>query len=326
MTIRAAILGFGTVGEGIHDILLEKHQELEKLTGDHIEICGVLVQDLKKKRPIKEDTFLTNQFEDILSVQPDIIFEATVGEEPSFTYLSKAIAQGIHVVTANKVMFAAYGPSLLAQAHSYVGIGYEATTAAGTPVIGLLSKLMQASQITKVEAILNGTSNYILTAMQSEGKPFSTALKEAQEKGYAEADPTNDIEGHDAFYKLMILSQLLYNKQPDWNTVPREGIAGLQKENIEEAKRKGEKIRHVATLTYNRGEIQASVRPVSFPSSHGLYSIEGVDNAITVESDIAGSITLRGPGAGKSSTASAMIEDAVQILQNQAAKRPQLSH
>ncbi|WP_173918442.1 homoserine dehydrogenase [Halobacillus sp. Marseille-Q1614] len=325
MTIRAAILGFGTVGQGVHDILFEKQQELAKLAGDQIEVCGVLVQNLEKPRPIKEHLFVTDHFEDILSLKPDIVFEATVGEEPSFTYLSQAIARGIHIVTANKVMFAAYGPSLLAQANSHVGIGYEATTAAGTPIIGLISKLMQVNQITGVEAILNGTSNYILTAMQSEGKPFSRALQEAQERGYAEADPSNDIEGDDAFYKLMILSHLLYNRQPDWETVPCEGISSLTAKEIEKAKRNGEKIRHVAALSFNNGSLTASVKPVALPSSHCLYSIEGVDNAVTVTSDLAGSVTLRGPGAGKRPTASAMIEDAVHILQNNPARRPQLS-
>ncbi|MCP3027437.1 homoserine dehydrogenase [Halobacillus sp. A5] len=315
MTIKAAILGFGTVGQGIYKIIQSKRQQLYKLLGDEVELESVLVNDIQKERALPEKIVVTDRFEDILSQRPDVIFEATVGAEPSFSYLNQAIDQNIHIVTANKVMFAARGHELLQRASQNVGIGYEATTAAGIPIIGTLKTLLQTNQVTKVQGILNGTSNYILTAMQEEDKSFSEALHEAQVKGYAEADPTNDVEGHDAFYKLMILSQLLYSRQPVWSEVPLTGISHLGQKDLQAAKRRGEKIRHVASLEFVDGILKGRVEPLSLPSSHGLFSVEGVDNAIDVTGDLVGSVTLRGPGAGQIPTASAMIEDFVQIWQ-----------
>ncbi|MFC7063292.1 homoserine dehydrogenase [Halobacillus seohaensis] len=315
MTIRVALLGFGTVGQGVYEILQNKQKQLTDLIGEDVEICGLLVQNKLKERAISDYVFITDNFEDIINQNPDVIFEAINGEEPSHSYLKEALDKNIHVVTANKVMFATYGQELLEKAGKYTSIGYEATTASGTPVIGTLMNLLQVNQITKVEAILNGTSNYILTAMQEDGKPFSEALQEAQDKGYAEADPTNDIEGYDAFYKLMIVSQLLYNRQPLWSEVPLQGISHISEKDITKAKQQGEKFRHVATLELVNDSIQANVQPISLPSSHGLYAIDGVDNAIDVTGDLVGSVTLRGPGAGKLSTASAMVEDFVRIFQ-----------
>ncbi|WP_235001510.1 homoserine dehydrogenase [Halobacillus sp. Marseille-P3879] len=315
MTIKAAILGFGTVGQGIHHILQDKHQKLHNLLGEEVRLVSVLVNDMNKSRNLPGHVTVTDRFEDVLHQAPDVIFEATVGVEPSFSYLNQALDQNIHVVTANKVMFAARGNDLIKRAGSRVGIGYEATTAAGIPIIGTLTSLLQTNNITKVQGILNGTSNYILTAMQEDDKTFSDALYEAQEKGYAEADPTNDIEGHDAFYKLMILCQLLYGKQPEWSEVPLTGISQLSEEDLHRAKEKGEKIRHVATLEVIDGVLKGKVEPLSLPSTHGLFGVGGVDNAIDVTGDLVGSVTLRGPGAGQLPTASAMIEDFVQIWQ-----------
>ncbi|WP_256558207.1 homoserine dehydrogenase [Halobacillus sp. A1] len=317
MTIKAALLGFGTVGQGVYEILEEKQQDLQLLLGRPVEVVGILVNDMNKSRPVRTDTLVTDRFEQILEQQPDVIFEATIGQEPGYSYIKQALNEKIHVVTANKVMFAAHGEDILEVADYHdAGIGYEATTAAGTPIIGTLSHLLQINKITKVEAILNGTSNYILTAMQQDGKSFSEALQEAKDKGYAEADPANDIDGHDAFYKLMILSQLLHKKQPVWSDVPLKGISQISPEDLTEAAQKGEKIRHVAALELINGELSAQVKPVSLPASHGLHSIDGVDNAITVSGDLVGSVTLRGPGAGKRTTASAMVEDSVRILQS----------
>ncbi|MFG6147195.1 homoserine dehydrogenase [Halobacillus sp. B23F22_1] len=321
MTIKAAILGFGTVGQGIYEILQTKRRQLHKLIGDKVEVTSILVHNVHKERFLPDNVIVTDRFDDVLNQKPDVIFEATVGIEPSYSYLKQAIDQHIHVVTANKVMFAACGHKLIQRAEQRIGVGYEATTAAGIPIIGTLTTLLQTNNITKVQGILNGTSNYILTAMQDQNKTFSEALQEAQTKGYAEADPTNDIEGHDAFYKLMILSQLLYEKQPDWSAVSLTGISNLNETDLISAEEKGEKIRHVATLELVDGELKGTVEPLFLPPSHGLFGIEGVDNAISVTGDLVGSVTLRGPGAGQLPTASAMIEDFVQIWQTTPAKQ-----
>ncbi|UOR11098.1 homoserine dehydrogenase [Halobacillus amylolyticus] len=316
MTIKVAILGFGTVGQGVYQILQNKQKQLTQLTGESVQLCGVLVQNKAKERILPDSVLITDQFDAILAQEPDVIFEAIVGEQPSFSYLTKAIDKRIHVITANKVMFAKHGTHLLDKAANHVGIGYEATTASGTPIISMITKLLQVNSVTKIEAILNGTSNFILSSMQNEGKSLNTALTEAQAQGFAEADPTNDIEGYDAFYKLMILSQLIYKRQPNWADVPCEGITNVTTEDLTSAKTSGQKIRHIAAIEEKNGELYASIKPQALPPTHGLHSVDGVDNAIHLISDLAGPLTLRGPGAGKLSTASAMVEDFVHILQS----------
>ncbi|WP_079528581.1 homoserine dehydrogenase [Halobacillus hunanensis] len=321
MTIKAAILGFGTVGQGVYQILQTKRDHLTKLAGAPIELCGILVENLSKERELPYSVFVTDQYEQILAQQPDVIFEAIVGEEPGFSYLTKAIDQHIHVITANKVMFANHGNHLLTQAGERVGIGYEATTAAGTPILGTITRLLQVNSITKVEAILNGTSNYILSSIQSEGRSFQDALEEAQKRGFAEADPTNDIKGYDAFYKLMILSQLIYRKQPSWETVLCEGIDQITADQFINAQQQGSKIRHIASIEVVNGKLNASVKPQVLPPSHGLYPVDGVDNAIHLIGDLVGPLTLRGAGAGQLPTASAMVEDFLYILQSYPVKQ-----
>ncbi|MFD2923534.1 homoserine dehydrogenase [Halobacillus naozhouensis] len=321
MTIKAAILGFGTVGEGVYQILQTKRDHLTKLAGAPIELCGILVDNLSKERELPHSVFVTDQYEQILAQKPDVIFEAIVGEEPCFSYLTKAVDRHIHVVTANKVMFAKYGTRLLEQAAQKVGIGYEATTASGTPILGTITRLLQANSITKIEAILNGTSNYILSSIQNEGKGFQEALEEAQKRGFAEADPTNDIKGYDAFYKLMILSQLIYQSQPSWESVPCEGIDHITADQFNDAQQQGNKIRHIASIEEVNGELHASVKPQVLSPSHGLHSIDGVDNAIHLFGDLVGPLTLRGPGAGQLATASAMVEDFLYIWQSYPAKQ-----
>lgn len=316
MTIRIGLLGYGTVGKGVIEIVHSHQERIQALLGEPVEITGVLVQDLKKQREIPSSILVTADFNRLLLQNIDIVLEAIVGEEPSFTYCKKAIEQGKHVVTANKEMFAVHGNELkeLASKHS-VSLGYESTTVAGTPVIRTLQQLLQVNQVEKVEGILNGTSNFILTKMREDGTSFEQSLKEAQQKGYAEADPTNDIQGYDAFYKLMIISELLYGKQPNWDDVYVEGIDRVDPTQILEASFMDKKIKHVATIEWKNGDVRASIQPIPLTEEHPLYSIDGVQNGVVIHTDLAGSLTLSGPGAGASSTASGMIEDFITIFQ-----------
>ncbi|WP_345239151.1 homoserine dehydrogenase [Pontibacillus salipaludis] len=316
MTIRIGLLGYGTVGKGVIDIVYSHQEKIQALLGEPVEVTGVLVQDLKKKREIPSSILVTADFDRLLLQDIDIVLEAIVGEEPSFTYCKKAIEQGKHVVTANKEMYAIHGKELkeLASKHS-VSVGYESTTVAGTPVIRTLQQLLQVNQVEKVEGILNGTSNFILTKMREDGTSFEQSLKEAQQKGYAEADPTNDIKGYDAFYKLMIISELLYGKQPNWDDVYVEGIDRVDPTQIFEASFMDKKIKHVATIEWKDGDVRASIQPISLTEQHPLYSIDGVQNGVVIHTNLAGPLTLSGPGAGASSTASGMIEDFITIFQ-----------
>jgi homoserine dehydrogenase len=316
--IKVAILGFGTVGEGVYKTIQSHHEELFAQLGKRVEIAAVLVRNKQKLRAVSEQTVVTDDFEEIMSLPKlDVVFEAIVGEEPSFTYLKKAIKRGCHIVTANKQMFAHHGKELteLAKKHQ-VSIGYEATVGGGIPIIQTVQQLLKVNRVHTVQGILNGTCNFILTEMREKNQSFAEALKLAQQNGYAEADPTNDIDGVDAFYKLMILSKLAFGTEPDWSKVELKGIKEISIERIEAAEKQGQRFKHMASITKVGDKIIGSVKPVLIEKSHPFYNIEGVQNAVNVQSDIVGSITLQGPGAGMFPTASAMIEDLVYVIQN----------
>ncbi|SEA07987.1 homoserine dehydrogenase [Thalassobacillus cyri] len=317
--IKAALLGYGTVGQGIHEVLHEHQERLRILLGKEVEIVAILVQNPSKHKNLPENIVVTTNFEEIITLpELDVVFEAIVGEEPALSYLTHALDKGVHVITANKMMFAKHAKSLLEKARENdVKIGFEATTAGGTPVIRTIEQLLQVNRVEKIEAILNGTSNYILTAMSERSIDFKTALAEAKEKGYAEADPTNDIDGTDAFNKLMILSQLIFNDQPAWHKVEKTGIKDLTSTDIQAAQENNKKYKHIAVIYKEGDQLKAEVSPLLLSSSHPLYNIDGVDNAIAITSNIVGTITLIGPGAGKLPTASAMVEDLVAIFQHE---------
>jgi homoserine dehydrogenase len=315
--IKAALLGFGTVGQGVYEALKTHKEHLKAVLGEEVVIEGILVKDGGKKRDVDDHVLVTTDFEEILQIEGlQIVFEAIVGEEPGFTYLSRALEEGCHVITANKVMFARHGRSLLEKAEREGRcVGFEATTAGGTPIIRSISQLLQVNEIRSVEAILNGTSNYILTNMRENGLPFDVVLKRAQELGYAEANPASDVEGHDAFYKLMILSELSFGEAPDWEEVERRGITEVTSEQIEVFSNWGFKVKHLARIRCGRDRFISSVKPVLVDAAHPLYGVEDVQNAIMIETSLAGKVTVQGAGAGKLPTASAMVEDLTYVLQ-----------
>jgi homoserine dehydrogenase len=316
--VNIALLGFGTVGKGVYQNLKNHQNRMKNELGFTIEIAAIVVKHPDKHHDFEENSLITTNFQTVLN-NPDIdvVLEAIVGREPAFSYVKQSIEAGKHVITANKEMFAHHGSTIIELAKDNgVEIGFEATTAGGIPVINTLKKLFQFNRINTVTAILNGTSNYILTEMRVRELSFEVALKQAQELGYAEADPTNDIEGYDAFYKLMILSQLIYGKQPDWYSIKREGIKNITVKEIQKYKHQEKRIKHVASVEFQDGNIIACVEPVVLTREHPLYSIEGVENAVVIEGDIVGKITLSGPGAGALPTASAMLEDLTLIVQS----------
>ncbi|MFL6559099.1 MAG: homoserine dehydrogenase, partial [Bacillus sp. (in: firmicutes)] len=249
--------------------------------------------------------------------QLDVVVEAIVNKEPTFTFLKQAIQRGCHIITANKEMFAHHGNELLelAEIHN-VSVGFEATVAGGIPVIQTLRELLKINRVQRIQGILNGTSNFILTEMREKQHSFAAALSLAQAKGYAETDPTNDVEGFDAFYKTMILSRIAFGEEPNWHDVEREGITSITSELIEATEKLGLRFKHIASITKAGNQISATVKPALVTKSHPFYPIEGVENAVNVQSDIVGSITLQGPGAGMFPTASAVVEDLVYVCQN----------
>ncbi|UFT98475.1 homoserine dehydrogenase [Radiobacillus kanasensis] len=323
-SLKIALLGFGTVGSGVYQTVQTHQQRLQSLLGREVEVVGVLIKNTSKKREIGENVVVSSDIEDILNIPDlDVVIEAIVGVEPGFTYVTKAIERGFHVITANKELIAHRGGTLREKAEKHqVRLEFEAAVAGGIPVISTLKHLLQVNQVQKVEAILNGTSNYILTDIRETQSSFEDSLRLAQEKGYAEADPSNDIDGWDAFYKLMVLSDLLYGKQPNWEQVIHQGIRHISLPDIIAAESIGCRIKLVATLESVGKEVQAKVEPVLLPSSHSLYSVEGVENAVIVTGDIVGNVKLEGPGAGALPTASAIIEDLVNLFHLQNKKTP----
>lgn len=321
--IKVAILGFGTVGEGVYKTIQSHAEELEEVLGRKVEVAAILIRNKQKKRNIDKDVLITSDFDEIVNLpQLDVIVEAIVDKEPPFTFLKQAIQKGCHIITANKEMFAHHGHELLRLAERHnVSVGYEATVAGGIPVIQTLRQLLNVNRIRHIQGILNGTSNFILTEMREKKQSFTAALSLAQAKGFAEADPTNDVEGYDAFYKTMILSRIAFGEEPNWEDVGREGITSITSELIESAEKHGLRFKHIASICKEGGQINAAVRPALVGKSHPFYSIEGVENAVNVNSDIVGSITLQGPGAGMFPTASAVIEDLVYVCQNQSTKK-----
>ncbi|WP_082804690.1 homoserine dehydrogenase [Rossellomorea vietnamensis] len=324
--INVAILGFGTVGQGVCEAIDTHQDRLKEALGKEVKVRAILIKDPVKQREIDPSIKVTTEFKDILDI-PDlhVIFEAIVGEEPGYTYLSEAVEKGIHIVTANKAMFAKFGPSLMEKAKRHtVSVGFEATTAGGIPVIGTIRQLLKVNEIKSIQGILNGTSNFILSQMRKKGLSFETALKQSQEKGYAEADPTSDIEGYDAFYKLLILSQTAFGRQPDWKDIRRRGITHLTAEWLQAAESFRLRFKHVGSLErdgFNR--IKGEVEPVLVHDTHPFYGVEDVENAISLKGSLVGRITLLGPGAGKCPTGSAMVEDFLSLIQGKYTASPE---
>ncbi|MBQ0140865.1 MAG: homoserine dehydrogenase [Kurthia sp.] len=316
-SVKVAILGFGTVGEGIFNILQEKREQFKTQLGIDLDVAKILVRDATKQRVGIANTLLTESIDEVLAVPNlDVVFEAIVGEEPAYGYLDKAIEHHVNVVTANKVMFAKFGQVLQEKAQKYgVQVGYEATTAGGVPVIKTMENILRVNDVNHVQGILNGTSNYILTQMRTEGISFETALKNAQQLGYAEADPYNDVSGQDAFKKLMILSNLAFGQQPNWDDVEVVGISAITLQQVQEADAKGQRYRHIAEVGLDEdGYIFAKIGPQLVDATHPLYSIDGVDNAVSLDTNYIGKLTLVGPGAGMYPTASVMVEDYADML------------
>lgn len=321
--IKVAILGFGTVGEGVYRTIHSHAEELQAVLGKKVEVAAILVNNKQKARNIAEDILITDDIDELLQLPKlDVVVEAIVGKEPAFTFLKKAIEKGCHIVTANKEMYAHYGTELQNLAEVYnVSIGFEATVAGGIPIIQTIRQLLKINRVRKIQGILNGTSNFILTEMREKKQSFAEALQLAQENGFAEADPTNDVEGFDAFFKAMILSRIAFGAEPNWKDVELEGIASISSEMIAEAENCGLRFKHIAQISLEEGQIKAVIKPVKVDPSHPFYHIEGVQNAVNVHGDIVGDITLQGPGAGMFPTASAVIEDLVFVGQNNSRKK-----
>ncbi|MDO8689450.1 MAG: homoserine dehydrogenase [Dehalococcoidia bacterium] len=317
--IRVGMMGLGVVGSGVARILMEKVNRIQAHLDYPVELAKILVREPGKERAVRvPQELITKQSRDILDDPSiDIVIEVMGGETPAHGYIQEAIQSGKHVITANKEVMAKYGPELLTMANQRgVDILYEASVGGGIPLIGPFQQDLAANKITSIQAIINGTTNYILTRMADQGAEFSTALAEAQSLGYAEADPTNDVEGIDACYKLSILATLAFHLPVRPWDVYREGITRLTSRDFCYARELGYAIKLLAIAREEGGMVEARVHPTLVPQSLLMAQIGGVFNAVRVDGDLVGTVIFYGPGAGSRPTTSAIVADLIHLGKN----------
>lgn len=315
-SINVGIIGFGTVGTGTARILLKNHDIIFKRTGLDIRLKRIADLDIKRDRGLKvPEGVLTTDARDILEDKDiDIVVELIGGIHPAKEFILQAINNNKHVVTANKALLATEGNEIFLEAEGKgVFVGFEASVAGGIPIIKVMQEGLVANRILNIYGIINGTSNYILTKMTEEAKEFSVALKEAQGLGYAEADPTFDIEGIDSAHKLTILSSLAYGIPLSYKEVYKEGITRITSQDIDFARELGYKIKLLAITKAVDNEVEMRVHPTMIPQDYIISKVDGVYNAIYVEGDAVGSTLYYGRGAGDMPTGSAVVADIVDI-------------
>ncbi len=316
--IRVGLIGFGTVGKGLAATLLAQKERLRQRVGAAVTLTRIADINIQGLPDQFASVRLTRDARDIISDPDiDIVVELIGGIEPAKSFILSAIAAGKHVVSANKALFAGHGREIFAAAaENQVEIGFEASVGGGIPVIKSLKEGLVANRIDSIRGILNGTANYILTRMTDHGIPFAEVLKDAQAKGFAEADPTYDIEGIDTAHKLAILMSLAYGLHVAAGDITTEGISTIEPIDIDFAREFGYRIKLLAVSHNHGSHVEARVHPTMVPEDHMLANINGAFNAIQFIGDTVGDILLYGQGAGMMPTGSAVAADVVDIGRN----------
>ena len=313
--IKIGLLGSGTVGSGVVRVLKENMEEITARAGTRLVLAKVLVRDKKKPRPYLDGVELTDRVEDILGDEEiSVVVEVMGGLHPAKEYMLRAMEAGKSVVTANKDVVAQFGQELFDMAEKHdVDFRFEASVGGGIPIIMPLKQCLTANRISEVLGIVNGTTNYMLTKMSEEGMSYDDVLKEAQEKGYAEANPSADVDGLDAARKAAILSSIAFNMRISLADVSVEGITKITPEDISYAKNLGYVVKLLAIGKETDDGINVRVHPVFLPKEHPLASVNGVYNAIFVRGNAIGEAMFYGPGAGSLPTASAVVADIIDV-------------
>jgi len=317
--INVGLVGFGNVGSGVVKILRDRKALLCEKTGLEINIKKVCDQDIVSKRNVNVDkAMLTRDARDIINdPQIDILIELMGGIHPAKELIIEALKKGKNVVTANKALLALHGQELFSEAADRgKNIYFEASVGAGIPIIKSLREGLVANRFNGILGIVNGTSNYILSSMSKNNCSFPEALKEARIKGFAEKDPTLDIEGMDSAHKLILLTYLAFGRFVELKDVFTEGISRISLADVNYAKEMGFEIKLLAIAKKEGADLEVRVHPTLIPEDHLLSSVDGVFNAIYVSSDLAGNLLFYGPGAGQSSAASAVVSDLVDLTQD----------
>jgi len=317
--IEIGILGMGNIGSEFVEILLKQTSEIEQVSNKKIQISKILVSNLNKKRNagVDDNVLTTNPDEIFKNKNISIVIELMGGVDPAFEYVSKCLDSKKSVITANKDLIATHGKNLFQKAKSNnVSILFEAAVASGTPIISTLIRDLSYSNINSIRAIINGTSNFILSEMEEKNTEFDDALQLAQKLGYAEPDPTNDVEGYDARYKLAILSSLSFNTEIEYNKLYVEGISNIDSIDFQYAKELGYSIKLLAIAEKDKNNILARVHPTMIDSNSPLAKISGAMNAVEIKENLLGTVIIQGPGAGPSPTSSGLLSDLINILKN----------
>ena len=316
--IRIALLGLGTVGSGVYKLIHRRAQEMPQIAGAPIEISHILVRNTAKERPGVDSSLLTDNWADIVNdPEVSIVVELMGGMEPAHTYIAEALKAGKNVVTANKDLIAMYGGDLLDLAAEHqCDLQFEASVAGAIPIIRPLKQCLAGNEISEIMGIVNGTTNYILTRMTQDNMEFADALAMATELGYAEADPTADIEGYDAGRKVAIMASIAFHSRVTFDDVYTEGITKIQSTDIRYARELGKAIKLLGVACNTEEGIEVRVHPMLIPASHPLATVNDAFNAVFVHVDALDDAMFMGRGAGELPTASAVMGDIIDTARN----------
>ena len=313
---KIAVLGYGTVGSGVVEVLETNKESIKKRAGKEIEVKSVL--DLRDfpGDPIQEK--IVHNIDDIINdLEIEVVVEVMGGVEPAYTFVKRALEAGKSVCTSNKALVAEHGPELLEMAKQRsLNFMFEASVGGGIPIIRPLNQSLTADEITKITGILNGTTNYILTKMDREGSSYEDTLKEAQELGYAERNPEADVEGYDACRKIAILTSLAYGSTVKFEEIRTEGISRITAADFKYAEKLGFVVKLLATSCKKDDKVYAITAPFMINSSHPLYNVNDVLNGIYIHGNVIGNVMFFGAGAGKLPTASAVVADIVDCVKH----------
>lgn len=322
--MRVGMLGFGTVGSGAYRMLHDNEEAITRKIGFPVEVVKIGIRDPKKSRELPAGMFTTDLESIVDDPSIDVVLELIGGVEPAGALVERALRNGKNVVTANKELMAKHGSRLVHLAKdNRLDLHYEAAVGGGIPLIQPLKHQLAGNDVLKMMGILNGTTNYILTAMQQEGADFADVLADAQAKGYAEADPTNDVDGFDTAYKISILASIAFGRQVPIEDVHREGIRSIAKTDMQYAETLGYRIKLLGIVDAVAADrVRVRVHPTLLPAEHPLASVNGVYNALWVHGDFVGDVMFSGRGAGSDPTASAVVGDLIDVGRNLAIGGP----